>query len=164
MTTSAAEVVEDGVAEGSRGPGGLRANRISDCRSYLSSLDWLPTDGGSLSNHGGGPLAGGSWWLSDGSLSEPTTVGGRPTPQQECGKKYHLSTMYPLLPLPSPLCDILSGCCFFTEPWTLTRSSLRMLRRVAAFCQLLRPPLLLVSFPRSPGNCFFPKLNEFKKD
>ena len=48
-----------------------------------------------------------------------------------------------------PLCDIPSGCCFFTGPWTVTRSSLRMLRRVAAFCRPLRPVLLLVSFPRS---------------
>ena len=30
-------------------------------------------------------------------------------------------------------------------PWTVTRSSLRMLRRVAAFCQPLRPVLMLVS-------------------
>ena len=49
----------------------------------------------------------------------------------------------------NPLCDIPSGCCFFTGPWTVTRSSLRMLRRVAAFCRPLRPVLLLVSFPRS---------------
>ena len=49
----------------------------------------------------------------------------------------------------APLCDIPSGCCFFTGPWTVTRSSLRMLRRVAAFCRPLRPVLLLVSFPRS---------------
>ena len=48
-----------------------------------------------------------------------------------------------------PPCDIPSGCCSFTGPWTLTRSSLRMLRRVAAFCRPLRPVLLLVSFPRS---------------
>ena len=48
-----------------------------------------------------------------------------------------------------PLCDIPSGCCSFTGPWTVTRSSLRMLRRVAAFCRPLRPVLLLVSFPRS---------------
>ena len=48
-----------------------------------------------------------------------------------------------------PLCDIPSGCCFLTGPWTVTRSSLRMLRRIAAFCRLLRPVLLLVSFPRS---------------
>ena len=54
----------------------------------------------------------------------------------------------PLLP-DNPLCDIPSGCCSFTGPWTVTRSSLRMLRRVAAFCQPLRPVLLLVSFPRS---------------
>ena len=52
-------------------------------------------------------------------------------------------------PRPSPLCDIPSGCCSFTGPWTVTRSSLRMLRRVAAFCRPLRPVLLLVSFPRS---------------
>ena len=38
----------------------------------------------------------------------------------------------------------------FTGPWTVTRSSLRMLRWVAAFCRPLRPVLLLVSFPRSP--------------
>ena len=49
----------------------------------------------------------------------------------------------------APLCDIPSGCCSFTRPWTVTRSSLRMLRWVAAFCRPLRPVLLLVSFPRS---------------
>ena len=48
-----------------------------------------------------------------------------------------------------PLCDIPSGCCSFTGPWTVTRSSLRMLRRVATCCRPLRPVLLLVSFPRS---------------
>ena len=53
------------------------------------------------------------------------------------------------LPPPPPLCDIPCGCCSFTGPWTVTRSSLRMLRRVAAFCRPLRPVLLLVSFPRS---------------
>ena len=46
-------------------------------------------------------------------------------------------------------------------PWAVTRSSLRMSRRVAAFCRPLRPVLLLVSFPRSwspvigvPGLCW----------
>ena len=60
----------------------------------------------------------------------------------------------------APLCDIPSGCCSFTGPWTVTRSSLRMLRRVAVFCRPLRPVLLRVSFPRSrspavgvPGLC-----------
>ena len=52
-------------------------------------------------------------------------------------------------PEPEPMCDIPSGCCSFTGPWTVTRSSLRMLRRVAAFCRPLRPVLPLVSFPRS---------------
>ena len=55
-------------------------------------------------------------------------------------------------PLPNPPCAIPSGCCSFTGPWTVTRSSLRMLRRVAVFCRPLRPVLFLVSFPclRSP--------------
>ena len=52
-------------------------------------------------------------------------------------------------PPPPPLSDIPSGCCSFTGPWTVTRSPLRMLRRVAVFCRPLRPVLLLVSFPRS---------------
>ena len=56
---------------------------------------------------------------------------------------------WPLTHPPTPLCDIPSGCCSFTGPWTVTRSSLRMLRRVATFCRPLRPVLLLVSFPRS---------------
>ena len=47
-----------------------------------------------------------------------------------------------------PLCDIPSGCCFFTGPWTATCSSLRMLPRVAVFCRPLRPVFLLVSFSR----------------
>ena len=50
---------------------------------------------------------------------------------------------------PAPLCDIPSGCCFFTGPWTVTRSFLCLLLRVAALCRLLQPVLLLVSFPRS---------------
>ena len=48
-----------------------------------------------------------------------------------------------------PLCDIPSCCCSFTGPWTVPRSSLRMLRRVAAFCRPLRPVFLPVSLPRS---------------
>ena len=49
----------------------------------------------------------------------------------------------------TPPCDIPSGCCFLTGPRTVTHSSLRMLRRVVAFCRPLRPVLLLVSFLRS---------------
>ena len=59
-----------------------------------------------------------------------------------------LGTQKSFWPL-TPLCDIPSGCCTFTGPWTVTRSSLRMLRRVATFCRPLWPVLLLVSFPRS---------------
>ena len=64
-------------------------------------------------------------------------------------------------PTPPPPCNSPSGCCFFTGPWTVARSSLRMLRRVAAFCRPLPPVLLPVSFPRSrspvvgvPGLCW----------
>ena len=53
-----------------------------------------------------------------------------------------------------PLCDMPSGCCSFTGPWTVTRSSLRMLRWVAAFCRPLWPVLLLVEFPRSRSPVF----------
>ena len=66
------------------------------------------------------------------------------------GGKFEADFMYTNCFLASdPLCDIPSGCCFFTGPWTVPRSSFRMLRRVAAFCRPLRPVLLLVSFPRS---------------
>ena len=44
---------------------------------------------------------------------------------------------------PPPPCDIPLGCCFFMGPWTVTRSFLRVLRRVAAFCGLLRPVLFV---------------------
>ena len=44
----------------------------------------------------------------------------------------------PIFLRPAPPCDIPSGGCFFTGPWTVPRSSLRMLRRVAAFCRPLR--------------------------
>ena len=60
-----------------------------------------------------------------------------------------------------PLCDIPSGCCFLTGPCTVSRSSLRVLRQVAAFCRPLQPVLLLVSCLRSrspvagvPGLCW----------
>ena len=46
---------------------------------------------------------------------------------------------------PPPVCDIPSGRRFFTGPWTVTRSPLRMLHRVAA----LRPVCLLGSLLRS---------------
>ena len=51
-------------------------------------------------------------------------------------------------PPPTP-CDIPSCCCFFTGSWTVTRSSLRTLRRGTAFCRPVQPVFLLVAFPRS---------------
>ena len=74
-------------------------------------------------------------------LAGRTPVANLPTPPCEIHS--------PIPPHLTPLYDIPSGCCFFTGPWTVTRSSLRMLCRVAAFCRPLRPVLLLVSFPRS---------------
>ena len=80
-------------------------------------------------------------------LTRSWVRGWRPRLRQQCA-------MPPSLPLPiaptapTPLCDIPSGC-FFTGPWTVTRSSLRMLCRVAAFCWPLWPLLLLVLLPRS---------------
>ena len=44
---------------------------------------------------------------------------------------------------PPPLCDIPSGRCSFTGPWTVTRPPSRVLRRIAAFCRPLRPVCLL---------------------
>ena len=86
-------------------------------------------------------------------------VPDRPPPKPEknflSGKlkvKYSAKNETPILGThtpPPPPCDIPSGCCSFTGPWTVTRSSLCMLRQVAAFCRPLRPVLLLVSFPRS---------------
>ena len=54
---------------------------------------------------------------------------------------------------PPPLCDLPLGRGFFTGPWTVTRSSLRMLRRVAAFCRPLRPgaPAVVVSVLAEPS-------------
>ena len=73
-----------------------------------------------------------------------------------CSVNCHAMPQDKVVPVPcnqrewsTPLCDIPSGCCSFMGPWTVTRSSLRMLRRVATFCRPLRPVLLLVSFPRS---------------
>ena len=65
------------------------------------------------------------------------------------GTHTHGGWTHKIADLNPPPCDIPSGCCSFTGPWTVTRSSLRILRRVAAFCRPLRPVLLLVSFPRS---------------
>ena len=64
-------------------------------------------------------------------------------------------------PPPPPRVTFRRVVVFFTGPWTVTRSPLRMLRRVAAFWRPLRPVLLLVSFPHSrsrvagvPGLCW----------
>ena len=109
---------------------------------------------------GGGPLAGGGMCMPSsihceggrggrGAQDMGWRTAGRAVPQRKGS-----------VDAPPPVCDIPSGCCFFTGPWTVTRSSLRILRRVAAFCRPLLPGLLLVLFPRSrnpvvgvPGLC-----------
>ena len=89
------------------------------CRRFLSpSRAWACTLGCALGV--------GSFWDSQGlpkhlAPPPPPRNNPRPPPPPLCG-----------LALP-PLCDIPSGCCSFTGPWTVTRSSLRMLRWVAAF-------------------------------
>ena len=52
-------------------------------------------------------------------------------PQPHTGAEYPMNQTHPASPPPAPLCDIPSGCCSFTGPWTVTRSSLHMLCRVA---------------------------------
>ena len=68
-------------------------------------------------------------------------------PPKCCGPPPKTAVAHPPKQLCPPLCDILSGCCFFPGAWTVTRSSLRMLRRVAAFCRLLRPVLHVCAAP-----------------
>ena len=72
------------------------------------------------------------WCTSGGAVatSDSTAVcdGGR-----GAGGSGGLSCGHTACQPPLPLCDSPSGGCFFTGPWTVTRSSLRMLRRVAAF-------------------------------
>ena len=107
----------------------------------LATGPWTFTPRASLAS---GPVR--DWWDSDnpplGGSTGPWTRAPRPRGQAQHYVK-------PLQHCLRPLCDIPSGCCSFTGPWTVTRSSLRMLRRVAAFCRPLRPVLLLVSFPHS---------------
>ena len=82
------------------------------------------------------------------AITTPRLKDGRPPILRSMAILMHpwVRLRYALCP---PLCDIPSGRCSFTGPWMVTRSSLRMLRRVATFCRPLRPVLLLVSFPRS---------------
>ena len=76
-----------------------------------------------------------------------TSKGGRIAHSCSFTFLVHAAPM-PLRISPPPR-NIPSGRCLFTGPWTVTRSSLRTVCRVAAFCRPLRPGLLLVSFPRS---------------
>ena len=67
-------------------------------------------------------------------------------PQNQGG--WLLQSPTPHSPGIRPLWNIPSGCGFFAEPWTVTRSSLCVLRQVAAFCRPLRPVFLVVSLSR----------------
>ena len=124
-----------------------------DCLGLFAVVDWpggrggLRPDGGGLSGGAGGTF---------GILLLDTT----PQEPPDCTRSRRLGRMGNCCPPPPP-CDMTSGCCFLTGPWTVTRSPLRMLRRVAAFCRLLRSVLLLVSLPRLrspvvgvPGLCW----------
>ena len=112
------------------GQSSKRVERAPDQRGRVTLSHWL----------------GGAWTRQCPCL----TVGGSTAGPARCtGHPVNtLRARHPPRRCPPP-CDIPSGCCSFTGPWTVTRSSLRMLRRVAAFCRPLRPVLLLVSFPRS---------------
>ena len=102
--------------------------------------------------HGGrphGPWAHASTARRDHGPTWPSgchTGPQRPLPHQRAfmaaglephgGSDDHISAVQCIPPPPPPLRDIPSGRCFFTGPWTVTRSSLRMLRRVVAFCRV----------------------------
>ena len=92
---------------------------------------------------GGG--GGGGYWTLTHPPTHPTTKGKMPYHRQNAltpaskvphnGLPYRggqLDTHPPTHPelLTPPLCNIPSGCCSFTGPWTVTRSSLRMLRQL----------------------------------
>ena len=121
---------------GRRGGGGLRSGSVKSNREKLRE-NWGAVTKSEASK---------SKTSAQGTHRAPTSTRGGQT-KSNCGK---IADNCEELQNIAPLCDSPSGCCSFpTGPWTVTRASLRMLRRVAAFCRPLRPVLLLVLFPRS---------------
>ena len=86
--------------------------------------------------------------MGHGSLGLSASRGVRGGGVQEGDQRPRIQCKHKGTVDPPPPCDIPSGCCFFTGPWTVTRSALRMLRRVAAFCRL---PFLPPTHPQSKG-------------
>ena len=138
---------EDERRDSVRGPvGGLTLWTPPIPKGHWIALRLLLEDPG-----GGGGVRSEPWSAPADPPSHPRQKKFPPAKNEiHCrGRKFEAHFRYTNWPLTPPLCDIPSGCCSFTGPWTVTRSSLRMLRRVAAFCRPLQPVLLLVSFPRS---------------
>ena len=142
-----------GGSRGERGEGGCLAgfwgaflNSLSQHESQRSNpLLSFTTNGGRSGEDGGGGVLCPS---PQGPQNGPGAAG----PQVGCSSLFTIDVPNGGGGHVAPLCDTPSGrCSFFTGPWTVTHSSLRMLRRVAAFCRPLQPVLLLLSFPRSRG-------------
>ena len=85
----------------------------------------------------------GGYTLVQGRMEAEEGGGGGspdPPPCQQRATKDGAVTAGELRSRYAPLCDI-------PGPWTVTRSSLRVLRRVSAFGWLLQPVFLVVSLP-----------------
>ena len=88
--------------------------------------------------------------------SDPTQhakgrTGDRPGPRKGATTRRNVTQGDALKGGGYPPCGIPSGCWFFTGPWTVTRSSLRMLHRVTAVSRPLQPVFFVVSFSRCRG-------------
>ena len=79
-----------------------------------------------------------------------------PVPRTHAGISYSAMRQHRPQAPPPPCVTFRRVVVSFTGPWTLTRSCLRILRRVAAVCRPLRPVLPLVSLPRSWSPEFAP--------
>ena len=78
---------------------------------------WPDTVGDARTPGSQGPPSGGFW-------AKGQAAGGEPIERTATLRSCSLPP-----PPPPPLCDMPAGCSFFTGPWTVTRSSLRVLRR-----------------------------------
>ena len=118
-------------------PLGLRDTGLGQCPALESALGHAPPPPrppphGAQSRRGGGShcTAGGGPWCRSARGFDPCARDQPPPLTAPKGglKGTQRRGWVPLTPIP---CDIPSRCCFFTGPRTVTRSSLRVLRRVA---------------------------------